>query len=51
MKDDVNRSETDEDDLEAGKLRMARMRHQNAQLLGKKPRQQDKPRRKGSQDR
>lgn len=51
MKDDVNRPETEEDDLETGRLRMARMRHQNAQLLGKKPRLQDKPRRKDGQDR
>jgi len=35
---DVNAVETEEGTEEIGKLRMARWKHQNAQLLGKKPR-------------
>lgn len=42
--DDINAPETEDDAREVGHLRMARWRHQNAQLLGKKPRLWDKER-------
>lgn len=35
---DINHPETEDDDKEVGLLRLARWRHQNEQLLGKRPR-------------
>ena len=40
--DDINAPETEGDDQEIGLFRLARWRHQNAQLLGTKPRLGDK---------
>lgn len=36
--DDINAPETENDAKGVGRLRIARLRHQNVQLLGEKPR-------------